>query len=174
MVKKKQKGGSRHSPSFSMTKRRIMLFGAMAAVVAGIGFLGYRSMIPANGTVPVFGMANNHFIKATHENSGYVYIGQSSGKLKNVRVGSSGGNPVNPTYEFRKGGLESFHVIGGDYHSKHNLNIDEFDVHTRDLGNFETQTVTIVADKAGTFEYYCTIYPEMSGEIVVKEWVSKK
>jgi plastocyanin len=44
---------------------------------------------------------------------------------------------------------------------------DEFNVHTRDLGYFETQTVTFLADKKGTFEYYCTIHPEMKGIIKV-------
>jgi hypothetical protein len=170
MAKKRQQQ-SKRSLSSNITKRRIILFGTMAAIIAGIGFVGYRSMIPANGTAPVFGLANNHFIKATHENSGYMFVSQSSSKVKNIRVGTGGGSSINPTYEFKKGSLESFHVIGGDYqtHSKHNFNIDEFNVHTRDLGNFETQTVTIVPDKAGTFEYYCTIHPEMRGNIIVDE-----
>jgi plastocyanin len=40
-------------------------------------------------------------------------------------------------------------------------------VHTKDLGYFQTQTVTFIADKEGTFQYYCTIHPEMKGNIVV-------
>lgn len=61
------------------------------------------------------------------------------------------------------------HVINEDYetHSKHNFNIDEFNVHTRDLGYFETQTISFLADKKGTFEYYCTIHPEMRGTIEI-------
>jgi plastocyanin len=60
-------------------------------------------------------------------------------------------------------------MINEDYqtHSKHNFNIDQFNVHTKDLGYFQTQTVTFVADKEGTFQYYCTIHPEMKGNIVV-------
>ena len=167
--KQKQQGYS----SSKKTRNRVIAIGALAAIITGLGYFAWNSMIPANGTTPFFGMPNNHFIKATHEKSGgYVYVSQSSGKVKNMRIGGSGTiSPVNPTYEFKKGELESFHVIGGDYetHSKHNFNIDEFNVHTRDLGNFETQTVTFLTEKAGTFEYYCTIHPEMRGKVVVTE-----
>jgi nitrosocyanin len=39
----------------------------------------------------------------------------------------------------------------------HNLNIDEFNASTRLLNVGETQTITFVADKTGTFEYYCSV-----------------
>jgi plastocyanin len=65
----------------------------------------------------------------------------------------------------------SVHLINEDdqAHEKHNINIDEFGVHTKDLGYFEGETVTFVADKAGTFEYYCSIHPEMKGTMTVEE-----
>ena len=39
----------------------------------------------------------------------------------------------------------------------HNLKIDEFNAATRILNAGETQTITFVADKVGTFEYYCSV-----------------
>ena len=39
----------------------------------------------------------------------------------------------------------------------HDFKIDEFNISTRTLNTGETQTITFVADKAGTFEYYCSI-----------------
>src|SRR3989338_4468891 len=39
----------------------------------------------------------------------------------------------------------------------HDFKIDEFNVSTRTLNTGETQTITFVADKAGTFEYYCSV-----------------
>ncbi|MBI2673826.1 MAG: cupredoxin domain-containing protein [Candidatus Zambryskibacteria bacterium] len=39
----------------------------------------------------------------------------------------------------------------------HNLKIDEFNASTRTLNVGETQTISFVADKVGTFEYYCSI-----------------
>ena len=50
----------------------------------------------------------------------------------------------------------------------HNLNIDEFNVHSMDLHYFGTQSITFLADKAGTFDYYCSIHPEMRGRLVVE------
>jgi hypothetical protein len=152
-----------------MTKGRIVALGMLVVIVSAVGYFGINSMIPANGNSPFFGVPSNHFIKATHSGSGYTYISQSSGSVKGLRT-NGGGNIINPTYTFWKGELESIHFINGDYytHSLHNFNIDEFNVHTRDLGYYETQTVTFVADKPGTYQYYCTIHPEMKGDIVIE------
>jgi plastocyanin len=49
------------------------------------------------------------------------------------------------------------------------LNVDAFNVHTKDLGYFQSQTITFIANKNGTFPYYCTIHPEMKGLIHVSE-----
>jgi hypothetical protein len=154
--------------SKGLSKNGIIALGAMAAIAVVIGIVGYNSLIPANGGAPVFGLAANHFIKATHSaNQGYMYVSQSSGSVKGLR---SAGGSVNPSYTLTKGDLQSLHVINEDYetHSKHNLNIDAFNVHTRDLGYFESQTVTFLPGEAGTFEYYCTIHPEMKGVITIK------
>ena len=39
----------------------------------------------------------------------------------------------------------------------HDFKINKFNVSTRTLNTGETQTITFVADKAGTFEYYCSV-----------------
>jgi plastocyanin len=87
-----------------------------------------------------------------------------------IRNTGGSASPVNPTYTFSKGELESIHFINEDYdtHSLHNFNIDAFNVHTKDLGYYEAQTITFIADKPGTYEYYCTIHPEMKGNIIVE------
>ena len=74
-----------------------------------------------------------------------------------------------PTLYVSKGGLESIHFINEDYdtHSKHNFNIDEFKVHSKDLGYFQSQIITFIVNKDGMFEYYCSIHPEMRGKLVV-------
>lgn len=168
---KNRKQRNNYAASCRITRKRMIMIGVLAAVISGVGLVGYKSMIPVNGTTPVLGVPNNHFIKATHSsNSGYHWLSVSSGSVKGVRSGGGGGNVMNPTYTFNKGDLETIHVINEDYttHSVHNFNIDEFNFHTKDLGYYESQTFTIVADKAGTFRYYCSIHPEMKGEIFVK------
>jgi plastocyanin len=145
------------------------MLGAFAAIAASIGVFGYYSSIPVNATSPVFGLPSNHFLKATYsQNNGYAYVSQSSGAAKGMK--SSGGGIADPTYEFTKGNLQSIHFINEDNQSqsKHNFNIDAFNVHTRDLGYFESQTITFLTDKSGTFEYHCTLHPEMKGNIVIE------
>lgn len=39
----------------------------------------------------------------------------------------------------------------------HDLKIDEFNVFTRTLKTGEEQTITFIADKVGTFQYYCSV-----------------
>lgn len=144
------------------------MIGILAAIVSGVGMFSYKSMIPVNGTTPVLGAPANNFIKATHSSgSGYHWLSMASAKIKGIRT--AGGNIMNPEYNFNKGELETFHVINEDYTTKsdHNFNIDEFNVHTKDLGYYESQTIMFIADKTGTFVYHCTIHPEMKGEIVI-------
>ena len=52
-------------------------------------------------------------------------------------------------------------------HQKHSLNIDQFNVHTKNLDYFESQSITFVADKLGRYTYYDSLHPEMTGIIVV-------
>jgi hypothetical protein len=131
-------------------------------------------MIPVNGKSPVLSPPRNIFIKASYSpQTGYIFVSQSSGAVKGLRGSGGGGSAysTSSTYTFNKGSVESIHMINEDYqtHSKHNFNIDQFNVHTKDLGYFQTQTVTFIADKQGTFQYYCTIHPEMKGNIIVAE-----
>lgn len=152
-----------------MTRNKAIAYGALATAVALIGYFSFNAAVPANGTAPVLSPPLNHFMKASHTaKGGYFYVTTSSGGVKGMR--STSGAIVNPTYTMSKGGLQSIHFINEDYdtHSVHNLNIDEFNVHTKDLGYFESQTVTFASDKAGTFEYYCSIHPEMKGEIIIE------
>jgi nitrosocyanin len=54
----------------------------------------------------------------------------------------------------------------------HDLKLDEFGVATRVLKSGESQTVTFVADKSGTFDYYCSIGDHrlmgMQGKLIVE------
>jgi|SRR6185503_2798881 hypothetical protein len=151
-----------------LSRRRVAIYGTLIAISSAIGLFSYYSAVPVNGTSPVLGFPTNHFIKASHSGSSFFYINQGSSSVKGART--NGGGITNPSYLLTKGNLQSIHFTNGDYdtHSKHNFNIDAFNVHTRDLGYFESQTITFLADKAGTFEYYCTLHPEMKGNITIE------
>lgn len=55
----------------------------------------------------------------------------------------------------------------------HDWIIDEFAVQTKQITNGQTDSVTFVADKAGTYEYYCSVGKHrqngMVGKLVVEE-----
>ncbi|PIN82350.1 MAG: hypothetical protein COV65_06865 [Nitrosopumilales archaeon CG11_big_fil_rev_8_21_14_0_20_33_24] len=79
---------------------------------------------------------------------------------------------ASPSIIISKNNLVQIHLINEEINppdniSKHNLNIDEFNVHTKDLGYFQTDSVTFLANKAGTFDYYCSLHPDMKGTITV-------
>ena len=167
---KKQNLKGKNKYNFNYSRGVIIGIVAVATAVLIISFYAINSMIPVNGKSPVLSPPRNIFVKASHSpQTGYIFVSQSSGAVKGLRGSGGGGYSTNPTYTFNKGGVESVHMINEDYetHSKHNFNIDQFNVHTKDLGYFQTQTVTFIADKEGTFQYYCTIHPEMKGNIVV-------
>lgn len=54
----------------------------------------------------------------------------------------------------------------------HDWVIDEFNARTKVLSNGQTETIEFVADKIGTFEYYCSVGTHrqmgMKGTLVVK------
>lgn len=168
--KRRRQQQNAHSVSSSrLTRKRVITYGIIAAVVSLISITAYKSMIPTNGAAPVFGIPNNHFVKAKYSpGSGYVWVSISSGSIKGARSG--GGGVTNPQYVFNRGGLQSMHVINEDYetHSTHNFNIDELNIHSRDLAYSDSQTITFAADKPGTYHYYCSIHPEMRGDITVE------
>ena len=173
MTKKRRSRQQQNANSVSsprLTRKRVITYGIIAAIVSLISIGVYNWMIPTNGTTPVFGIPNNHFVKAKYSpRSGYAWVSISSGSIKGLR-GSGGGGITNPQYVFNKGGLQSIHVINEDYetHSKHNFNIDELNIHSRDLAYSDSQTITFVADKPGTYHYYCNIHPEMRGDITIE------
>lgn len=138
-------------------------------VIGGLGYYGTHSFIPVNSNF-VFGLPANYYFKTVKNTAGqYAFASQN---VKGGKVLPGQGN-VSPIITLNKGELVSFHLINEEKNEKalkssHNLNIDEFNVHTNTLGYFETDTVTFVADTAGTFEYYCNLHPEMHGTIIVQ------
>ncbi len=168
-MRKKQKNNNKNK---FFTRGTIIGIAVIAAVISGGIYFALGSSIPVNGSTPVIGTPTNIYIQATHtDQDGYFFEEQSTkqGK-KSLSTGTT-----DASLHFIKGELVSLHVINEDKDtgSKHNFNIDEFNVHTKDLNPpegifFDSQTITFIADKTGTFKYYSTIHPEMKGTIVIE------
>lgn len=126
------------------------------------GYYLVNSMIPVNGTSPVFDAPSNYYLKSIPTQNGPSYVSLST------KGGKKSFTPTQkPLITVNRGELVSFHIINED-DQKHNLNMDEFNVHTKDLGYFESQSITFIADKAGEFKFHCTLHPEMNGTFIVK------
>lgn len=139
----------------------------LAVVVISLAAYFAINSLPTNGSMPMLTPAKNNFIVAKYyQDGGYAFVSKATTSGKK----SPGASSLNPTIHISLGSVEAIHMINedSDSGSKHNINIDEFNVHSRDLGYFESQAITFVADKSGTFNYYCTIHPEMKGNIIVE------
>ena len=166
-----QKKKNKNKNNKKITPKKIIVIGILCTVISLIIYGGINSLKSYNGNF-LLSPPRNFFMKATYlPNEGNAYTSQSTGtaKILNSGAGSSSRIGHNPTITLNQGNSLSLHLINEDSekHSKHNLNIDEFGIHTKDLGYFQTQTVTFTANKTGTFNYYCNIHPEMNGEIIV-------
>jgi len=147
----------------------IISISVVAGVIILIGILTLNSFSPVNSNDFVFAPSSNVFLKAVSSSNGnFHYQYAKGGKTNGLTEGAS------PSISVSQGNLIQFHLINEDKNelnnpSKHNLNIDEFNVHIKDLGYFQSESVTFVTDKIGTFDYYCSIHPEMKGTITITE-----
>ena len=162
--KQKRQQNTRRKKS---SKYTILIISAVIAIISLVIYFGIMSLVPVNSNSPVFTAPTNTFIKAIHSpQTGWVFTSQStSGSRISTGLGYN-----SPSIILKKGEIESIHLINedSDTHSLHNLNIDAFNVHTKNLGYFQSQTITFIANRNGTFDYYCTIHPEMKGVIEVR------
>ncbi len=150
---------------FSKYKYALMIFGGVAIIVGLAAYFGMRSLIPVNGNAPTLAPPINTFLKANYSpQTGWMFTSPSTNSRTNATFDS-------PTIFLKYGELVSVHLINEDAatRSLHNLNIDAFNVHTRNLGYFESQSITFIANKIGTFIYYCSIHPQMRGLIMVNQ-----
>ncbi len=150
-----------------VSKTNIISIIVVAGVIVLIGSIALNSFSPVNSDSLIFAPSSNIFLKAVKSSQGaYHYQHTKGGKALPSSEGTS------PPISASMGNLIQIHLINEDRNeagnpSKHNLNIDEFNVHIKDLGYFQSESITFLADKEGIFDYYCTIHPEMRGTITV-------
>jgi nitrosocyanin len=149
----------------------------LAIIVLGGGFLLLRPMSSGNGqvsgqvsqtqipgsgvsqTTPVTGASGTEAVTGgVTETKAFTVEGSSFKFVPNVMTVKKG-DTVQITFK----NLEGFH----------DWRLDEFNAKTKTIKAGETDTVSFVADKAGTFEYYCSIGQHraqgMKGSLIVTE-----
>lgn len=148
------------------TRGTIIGIAVIAAAVSIGGYFALGTMIPVNVTYPVFAPPTNIYILATHDSqNGYYFEEQSTRQGKKTLASGA----IDASIHVIKGQLVALHVINEDKdtYSPQDLNIDEFNVHTKKLNYFQAQTINFIADKSGTFKYYSTVHPEMKSNLIV-------
>ena len=164
LVNKKQK---KSPPKKKFPKGTVISAAVIVCVAVLIGFFAIKSLSPVNSDGIVFAPTTNISLKAVKSSQGsYHFQHTKGGKSLPSTAGQS------PPLKVAKGNLIDIRLINEEKNqpgspSKHNLNIDEFNVHTKDLGYFESDSVLFLADRTGTFNYYCSIHPEMKGTITI-------
>ena len=118
--------------------------------------------VETNSTMPVPKTTGSDVVEKVVENNGPVKeftVTGSSFKFSPNTITVKKGDTVRVNFKSSGGTL-------------HNFVIDEFDVATSQLGDEETEEVEFVADKSGTFEYYCSMGNHramgMVGKLVVE------
>lgn len=95
---------------------------------------------------------------------------KDSGKIVEVTVEGSNYKFTPNVINAKKG--DTVILIFKSTGAIHNLVIDEFGVETNKIGDGEEEEVEFVADKTGTFEYYCSVanhkFMGMTGKLIVE------
>ena len=148
----------------------IIVFSIITLIVSGVGFVGVSAITPVNSDHIVFQAPLNIYIKSMKTPEGQYHFASQSIKGGKTAPGLGASEP---TITVEKDSLVTLHFINEERATtnslgKHNINIDEFNVHSKDLHYFGTQSITFLADKTGIFDYYCSIHPEMRGTLVIE------
>ena len=106
----------------------------------------------------------NVYITGIHTDTGYAYLNDNlPTQIDPVRDVS--GNSIHVS----AGTTVVLHVMNKDQDTGAvmDFNIDGLNIHINRLGYSQSQTVTFLADKEGTFTYYSNLHPEMNGTITI-------
>ena len=146
--------------------------GIVVLVVAGGGVLLLRntnpkSQIPSSNEI---GGQPDLQVPVTEEAVAPEVKVETTGKTVEVAVEGSQFKFLPATIKAKKGDtvVVMFKSMGG----MHDFMIDEFEVATNQIGDGEEEEMEFVADKIGTFEYYCSVGNHraqgMKGKLIVE------
>ncbi|MDP3998267.1 MAG: cupredoxin domain-containing protein [bacterium] len=101
-------------------------------------------------------------------------VEQPTGVTQEVKTFEVEGKPFeyNPKEIMVKKG-DRVRIVFKNTQGFHDLTIGELGVHTKQIQAGQSDTIEFVADKAGTFEYYCSVPTHkdmgMTGKLIVEE-----
>lgn len=153
------------APQAASGNRNLFLIGLFVVIVLGVLggiFVMNKSKVATTPTpqvvqaTPTVAKEQGAVVQVTEEASPSVTgtkITPSAEKTFNVTASSFKFSPT--TITVKKG--DTVKVVLANAGGNHNFVIDEFNAKTKIIGNGETDTISFVADKSGTYEYYCAV-----------------
>lgn len=134
-----------------MAKNKILLIVVVIIILAGAAYM-YKSQV------------KNQPVENTQTNN------EVQSEVKEFQV--DGGNFMFSLKEIKVKQGDKVRIVFNNKEGFHDLLIDEFNVNTGQIKANESRTVEFVADKTGTFEYYCSVGQHrangMFGKLIVE------
>jgi plastocyanin len=127
--------------------------------------------VPEAGNEGTTEMEVSSSTTSTEAGAGAAAAPATAGAVKSFTVEGSNMKFVPSTMEVKKG--DTVKITFKNVDGFHDFVIDEFKVKTKQIKSPSEETVEFVADKAGSFEYYCSVGKHremgMKGTLTVKE-----
>lgn len=154
-----------------------LVFGIIGLlIIVGIAYMGFRSQPPAQPVMTGTSATTGADSVATGKDStSGATIGQPDtvvdvNGVKTVNIEASNYRFSVPEIRVKKG--DTVKIVFTVKQGFHDWTIDEFNTHTKQMKDGGTETVEFTADKAGTFEYYCSVQKHramgMTGNLIVE------
>lgn len=150
--------------------KKILLVLVVLLVLGGVGFIVMNSQkanVPAENAMPAPGASGvtETVVETQPPATGEAVMDKSTAKeftLDSFEFGFD-----QKTLTVKKGDTVKI-TLTNSGKMPHDWVVDEFSAKTKQIKNGETDTVTFVADKAGTFEYYCGVGKHRANGMVGK------
>lgn len=143
------------------------LIAVVVLIVAMGGFLLFKN---ADAPTTTDGMSGNNIQNTNASSTSTNTPSQDAEGVKTFVVNGNNFAFAPQTLQVNKG--DKVRIVFKNTGGFHDLKIDEFNVATKKINGDQEDTVEFVADKAGTFEYYCSIGEHramgMKGVLTVK------
>lgn len=127
----------------------LIIIGAVI-LLAVIGYFAYSSKQKATSTMPAI-QGNEESMEGNQEGVEAAPVGE----IKEFTIDGSNFKFTPDSITVNKGDTVKINFKDDD--GTHNLTIDNYDVNTGTLTAGKMAVVQFVANKAGTFEYYCAV-----------------
>jgi len=152
---------------------KILLVVVLIVVLGGGYYMmkGQKTMTPVENAMPVPGTSGVEEMVVEESSDATGEAMMEKGAVKEFKVDASEFAFDLKTITVKKGDTVKI-TLTNSGNMPHDWVVDEFGAKTKQIKNGETDSITFVADQAGTFEYYCSVGSHrkngMVGKLIVE------